>query len=63
MRNKVSAKKKKRKYKEEPNGNFKTVNTIAEIKAAWMSSSVEWKKQRKESVNWKVEQQKLPNSE
>ena len=56
MRNKVSAKKKNRKYKEEPNGNFKTVNTIAEIKAAWMSSSVEWKKQRKESVNWKVEQ-------
>ena len=26
-----------------------------------MSSSVEWNKQRKESVNWKVEQQKLAN--
>ena len=63
MRNKISAREKNRKYKEEPNGNFKTVNTVAEIKTQWMSSSVECKRQRKESVNWKVEEQKLPNSE
>ena len=63
MRNKISARKKNRKYKEEPNGNFKTVNAVAEIKTQWMSSSVECKRQRKESVNWKVEEQKLPNYE
>ena len=44
MRNKISARKKNRKYKEEPNGNFKTVNAVAEIKTQWMSSSVECKR-------------------
>ena len=44
MRNKISAREKNRKYKEEPNGNFKTVNTVAEIKTQWMGSSVECKR-------------------
>ena len=45
-----------RRYKKEQNGILELKNIITEIKKTqWMSSTVEWREQRKESVNLKIE--------
>ena len=49
-----------RRYKEEPNGNFRTENTT-ETKTSMDGLTGKWRGQGKESLNLKTEQWKLPN--
>lgn len=52
---------KNRRYKEEPNRNFRTKHKIIDIKTQCMCSTIEWKEERKESVKLKIEQLKWPS--
>lgn len=48
---KKGSQQRKKGYKEEPNGNFRTESTITKIKNHWMGCTAEWREQRKELVN------------
>ena len=43
----IKSKQGNRKYKEEPHGKFRTVNTVTEVNTEWMGSTVEWKREER----------------